>query len=275
MVDDEVLGATIATLRAAAIAAYPDIPVDETTFASELVRRLGKSATPQILAGVRADHVHLAIACLEGNEHATKHLDAEFLDEIEHTARKMRATQTQTDELRGHLRALLFVGTENRAPALHGYSGRGDLRSYIRVIATRELLRIIEAGRREIVSPDGEESFIERLASVTDVEAGYVRESYRPHLAESMRAALASLSEESRALLRYSLLDGWNVDRIGALYGVHRATAARRVAAARDELADAIRKDLSHRLSIPVDEVDSVVRLVQSRIDVSLSRILT
>lgn len=90
-----------------------------------------------------------------------------------------------------------------------------------------------------------------------------------------MRAALASLSEELRALLRYSLLDGWNVDRIGALYGVHRATAARRVAVARDQLADAIRKDLSSRLSIPVDEVDSVVRLVQSRIDVSLSRILS
>jgi hypothetical protein len=35
-----------------------------------------------------------------------------------------------------------------------------------------------------------------------------------------------------------------------------------------------MRIELSLRLAIPVEEVDSVVRLVQSRVDVSLSRLL-
>lgn len=271
--EDAALGAQLAALRAAAVAAYPDIAVDEDTFCRELARRSGTTATPATLGQIRASHVHLAIACMEGNKAAIERFHAEFFDEVEASARKLRATQTQTDELRGHMASMLFVGKENRVAALHAYSGRGDLGSYVRVIATRELLHAMQANRREVASP--EESFLDRLASVTDVEAGYIRDAYRPHLDAAMRSALASLSDEARALLRYSLLDGWNVDRIGALFGVHRATAARRVAAARDELADAIRKELSARLVIPIHDVDSVVRLVQSRIDVSLSRLLS
>jgi RNA polymerase sigma-70 factor, ECF subfamily len=75
-------------------------------------------------------------------------------------------------------------------------------------------------------------------------------------------------------LLRYSVIDGWNVDRIAELYGVHRATAARRVAAAREQLGESIRAELAARLEISTDEVDSIVRLVQSRVDVSLARLL-
>ena len=39
--------------------------------------------------------------------------------------------------------------------------------------------------------------------------------------------ALANLPEPSRALLRYSAVDGWSIDRIGALYGIHRSSASR------------------------------------------------
>ncbi len=70
------------------------------------------------------------------------------------------------------------------------------------------------------------------------------------------------------------MVNGWSVDRIGALYGVHRVTASRWVAAAREQLGAAIRSELASRLAISVDEVDSIVRLVQSRVDLSLERLL-
>jgi len=109
---------------------------------------------------------------------------------------------------------------------------------------------------------------------MSDAEIRHLRESYRVEVNEAFAAALASLGEEPRALLRYAVIDGWTIDRIGELYGVHRATAARWVAAAREELGDAIRLQLSAQLSIPLAEVDSVVRLVQSRVDLSLERLL-
>ena len=269
---DEALGAILAQLRAAALAAYPDLAVDAATFAAELARRLGPAASPEQLARIRADHVHLAIACIAGLPLAIRRFEDDFLGEIDATARRLRARPEQADEVRGHLRRILFVGEPGRPAALSEFSGRGDLRSYLRVMATRELVRVINRGRREVGVPD--DAFLDLLSPASDPELGYLRERYRADVDAAMRAALAALSEQSRALLRYSVVDGWSIDRIGALYGVHRATAARRVAAAREELGAAIRAELAARLAISVDEVDSIVRLVQSRIDVSLERLL-
>lgn len=270
-IDDDGLRERFSALRAKAVAAHPDIVIDEDVFARELVRRIG-NVTPETIAAVRAPDVHLAIACLAGDEEALRQFKTILFEEIEMCGARVRASRAQIDEIRSHMLALLCIDDGERRAALHAYSGRGDLRSYIRVIATRELIRVIDAARREVLSPN--ESLLDHLASVTDVEAGYIRDAYRPHLDAAMRVALASLADEPRALLRYSLIDGWSMGRIATLYGVHKATAARRCAAARDQLGEAIRAELSKRLVIPMHEVDSVVRLVQSRIDVSLSRLL-
>lgn len=262
----------LAEFRATACAAYPDIAVDPLTFASELARRMGTLASPELLERLRVDHVHLAIACAAGDERAIKRFEDDFLDEVDASAYRLQASRDQADEVRSHLRRILFVSEPGRPAAASEYSGRGDLRSYLRVVATRELVRVIDKGRREVAID--EHSFLDKLAPATDPVLGYVRERYRADVDAAIRAALAGLAAESRALLRYSVVDGWTIDRIGALYGIHRATAARRVAAARDELGEAIRGELAARLAISVDEVDSVVRLVQSRVDVSLERLL-
>jgi RNA polymerase sigma-70 factor (ECF subfamily) len=269
---DGTLAATLAQLRNAARAAYPDLAVDAASFAAELARRLGATATPEVLARVRADHVHLAIACVAGDPRAICRFEAEFLDEVAAAAGRLRARPDQADEVRGQLRRLLFVGEPGRPAALREFSGRGDLRSYLRVIATRELVRVINKGRREIGVAD--EAFLDMLSPAAGPELGYLREHYRADVEAAMRAALAALPEQPRALLRYSVVDGWTVDRIGALYGIHRATAARRVASAREALGAAIRTELAARLAISIAEVDSIVRLVQSRIEVSLERLL-
>jgi RNA polymerase sigma-70 factor, ECF subfamily len=101
-----------------------------------------------------------------------------------------------------------------------------------------------------------------------------LRARIRPEVDASLRAAVAALDPRSRALFRYNLIDGWNVERIGAVYGVHRATIARWIAAARDELVTLVEKELAARLAISTDEVGSIIRLVRSRIDVSLARLL-
>jgi RNA polymerase sigma-70 factor (ECF subfamily) len=266
------LAATLTLLRDAALAAYPDVVVDAATFAAELARRLGGAASPEQLARVRADHVYIAIACAAGDPLAIRRFEAEFLDEVDASARRLRALPDQAEDVRGHLRRILFVGEPGRPAALYEFSGRGDLRSYLRVIATRELIRVINKAHREVGVT--EDVLVAMLSPASDVELAYLRERYRADVDAAIRAALAALADEPRALLRYSVVDGWSVDRIGTLYGIHRATAGRRVAAAREELGAAIRAELAARLAISIDEVDSIVRLVQSRIDVSLERLL-
>jgi len=270
--DAGALGAILARLRADAVAAYPAVAVDAGEFARELARRLGELATPDTLANVQAGHVHLAIACASGDEDAIRRLESELFDEIRLTGWRLKARAELVDEVRSQVRRLLFTSEPGRQAVVATFAGRSDFRSYLRVVVTRELGRLIDKDKRMVGFDD--DAMIELVAPTDSPELAMLRDRYRTEVDAAIRAALVGLSEPSRALLRYSVVDGWSIDRIAGLYGIHRSSAARRVTAAREELATGIRTELAARLAIGVDEVDSIVRLVQSRIDVSLERLL-
>ena len=251
----------IETAYRAARDAWPEIVVEPEHFATALRRRLGDLTD---LTAICTRDVYFAIACLDGNDVAAKILERDFVIEADRAGSKLRATPDQTAELRGHLRRLLFD------TALADFTGRGDLRGYLKVIATRELVRAIKRGKKE----QPIESMLDRLEIDRAPELSLLRARHGAAIAAGMRAALEALPERERALLRYALVDGWTVDQIGELYEVHRATAARWVAAARDQLGDLIRGEVASRLSIDQSEVDSLIELVRSRIDISLERIL-
>lgn len=267
--------ATVDALRrhvAEARAAWSELSVTACELATELGRRLGDSATVAALIACRGDDVYLAIAGAAGDPIATRAIMAVVEREVQMGAARTRATPDQAAEVRGELHRILFTSEPHRPAATREFAGRGDLRGYIRVMATRELVRTVQRGRRE--EPREEEALFALIAPGGDPELSILRDRFHGSVDVAVRAALGKLSERSRALLRYQVVDGWNVDRVGALYGVHRATAARWVAAARDELGGLIRAELAALLAIHVDEVDSIVRLVQSRLDVSLERLI-
>jgi RNA polymerase sigma-70 factor, ECF subfamily len=83
-----------------------------------------------------------------------------------------------------------------------------------------------------------------------------------------------SCAELAGALLRYNVLEGLNIEEIGKIYGVHRATVARWITAARESILGRTRDELERRFGITAVEIDSIVRLVQSRLDVSMERVL-
>ena len=77
-----------------------------------------------------------------------------------------------------------------------------------------------------------------------------------------------------RNLLKQSVLFGATVDDLGALYKVHRATAARWIAAAREHLVEETRQRMIAHLRIGPAEYDSILELIHSQLDVSVSRVL-
>jgi RNA polymerase sigma-70 factor (ECF subfamily) len=72
--------------------------------------------------------------------------------------------------------------------------------------------------------------------------------------------------------LRYAFVDDLSIDRIGEIYGVHRATAARWIGHARDRFEEQLRAALKARLSVSESELFSILRVTMSGIDVSLAR---
>jgi RNA polymerase sigma-70 factor (ECF subfamily) len=71
------------------------------------------------------------------------------------------------------------------------------------------------------------------------------------------------------------LLDGASIDRIAAVHSVHRATAARWLERIRERLASGTRRLLQERLRVSRDELASLVRLIDSQLDLSLSTLLS
>jgi RNA polymerase sigma-70 factor (ECF subfamily) len=248
--------------------AWPEIVVAPGRFAAELARR-----APGIdAASIKAADLYVATAASDGDERAIAAIRSVLANEVKFAATKTTASADQLAEVTATLSRTLFVDEPERPAALRNYSGRGDLKSYLRVIATRELVRVVNKGRREVGIED--DSLIDRLVPASDPELSILRAKYREVVDDAMRAALKTLEERERALLCYAFIDGMTVQEVGRVYNVHKATAARWIAAAREHLGERIRDALAERLKISVDEVDSIVRLVQSRIDVSLDRVL-
>lgn len=242
--------------------------IDTPRLAHELERRLGGNPTA---IPTLSEDVCLAIAAGDGDPAAARACEEIATREVEFAATRLRATPAQADETRSDLRRLWFTGDGDRPPALSTFTGRGDLRAYARVIAAHSLARRIQRDRREQpLEPD----LLDVLESTLDPEVALLRETYREIVERAFVASLAELDARQRAVLRFHLLDGWTIDELGARYRVHRATAARWLADARARLGRQIRTRLVDELAIGESQIDSIVALVTSRIEVSLDRLL-
>ena len=71
-------------------------------------------------------------------------------------------------------------------------------------------------------------------------------------------------------MLRYHLIDRLNIDQIAAIHDVHRATAARWLVRIRAQLEERTREELRRALGVSGAELDSIIRLIQSQLDLSI-----
>jgi len=132
------------------------------------------------------------------------------------------------------------------------------------------LINIATREEREVPS---EEAFFDALcADEPGPDVALVREACRQQFKAAVLNSMGHLSNRERSLLRYAFADGLSVDEIGAIYRVHRATAARWIQDARSRLVEATLAELASRLHLPEAEIASVVRGALSGIDMSILR---
>lgn len=260
-----------ASVIAGAKLAWPTVRFDEAQLAEFFAERIEGSDLAAALAAAPAGDIAIAGACTAQEPTAHAAFDA-VLTEVDAAGASTRAGKDLIDEVKQLLRVQLLVLREGKAPGIAGYKGKGPLRGWVRITATRELIRHLKKQKRE---QPIERSLEEALGtSSQDPMLSQLKAEYRSEFATALREAIAELSAEDRTLLRQSIVEQLSIDAIGAAFGVHRATAARWLQRARGALVAATRNILSQRLKLPVDEIDSVIRLVQSRLDASMVRYL-
>ena len=155
---------------------------------------------------------------------------------------KVRRDTDFTEETLQELWQKLLFGPKARVA---GYSGRGPLKAWVRIAATRAALDRCRAQRVSAT----------RQTELTD---GFAGPGFNPELfvsklryAEAFQSALqeavAALPRRERNALRMHVCGHCSIDEIGRAYNVHRATAARWLERGRTSIHDALRAGLFRR----------------------------
>src|SRR5207244_2979359 len=103
-----------------------------------------------------------------------------------------------------------------------------------------------------------------------DPELALLKRQHVAHFKAAFAEAVAALGSSDRVVLRQHLVERLTIDQIGALYHLHRATAARRLARAREALLAATRVALARRLGLPPAELENLLELMASRLEASM-----
>jgi RNA polymerase sigma-70 factor (ECF subfamily) len=252
---------------------WPRLRVDDGRFAASLARFVADDAdVPSALARLHAVDLLLADACLAGDGAALAAFDGEVVEPLDRVLAHMRLSSATVDDVKQLVRTNLLVPDGDRPPRLSEYSGRGDLRSWVGVVATREALSLL---RRDAKTPMPAEDVLVAAASpLTGPELGFLKEHYRDEFRTAFGDALGELAPRDRNVLRHHYVHGLTIDEIGTMYGIHRSNAARRIAKAREQLLTGTRRRLVLGLKVDRREFESIMRLIESRIDVSIQRML-
>ena len=221
------------------------------------------------LRSLRAGDLWVAFGCVTGMASAIEMFEARYAPEITGALRRsFELGLAQDAELR--VRERLFLVAEHEAPRLASYAGRGDLRTWLRATTVRMAIDVMRARREVPVAPDS----LGDLGEVADPLLASLKLRYRDEFKIAFGEAASALTDRERTLLRYRFLDDLSIDEIGALYRVHRATVARWIAAIREGLFEATRARLMSRFGISDTEADSVLRLIDSQLDISIETLM-
>lgn len=248
--------------------AWPDVRLEEEAFRAYVEARALDAGD---LEDDALGELYLACACGQGDETALRSFEARYLDVVPAALAHMKLSPEQVDEVRQLVRQKLLVAEPGRAPKLDDYVGQGKLRGLVQVVAVRTALSLLRKNKPGRDDPDA-------LADLPDgghdPELSYMKEKYRGAFKRAFATAIGALSSRERNFLRLHHFGGLTVEQAGDVYGVHRATATRWLAKIRGQISSDTKKHLGAELDVSSAELESLVALVQSRLDVSLQRLL-
>jgi RNA polymerase sigma-70 factor (ECF subfamily) len=246
----------------------PTFRLPPDVFVAYLRERLPPDLPPPIaLRRMHTSDLYLACACAHGDPGAIAAFDEHCLGRLDRALRRIGIDRDTIAEVKQEIRYSLLVGDGGHAEIID-FSGRGDLRGWVRVMATRKAMRRQCRARRELATEDDE--LWQRLVSPEPPELAHRKEFYRGEFKRAFEIALRALPHREQTLLRQHYLDGATLDELAVLYHVHRSTIARLLGRARELVVAATRDRLMSQLEVPSQEIDSILRMIWSRIEISL-----
>jgi RNA polymerase sigma-70 factor (ECF subfamily) len=214
--------------------------------------------------------LYLATACARGDRAAVVELRRRYFDGVVPQLRRMGLGSAQCDDVWQTVCERLLVATDG-PPAIVRYVGTGELAGLMRIAATRLALNWLKQDQRRVTQDDWLDDV---PAAHADPELELSKQQHRAEIKQALEAALETLVARDRMILRLHLVERLGIDAIARISSVHRTTAARWIARAKETLALRVRDRLLARWRVSEASFPALRTLIDSQIDLSLERLL-
>jgi RNA polymerase sigma-70 factor (ECF subfamily) len=259
------LSAELHALHARGRESWPQVDLDLESFSQHVTGRVSLDKLDSLHAG----DLYLSAACAHGDATAITLVDAHYIATL--TSALPRFVQRPVaDDVIQLVRLRFLIGEQGAPPRIGDFSGTASLATWLRVAAVRIAISLHRKHDRETVIHD-----VDAVADAPDPELALLQRQYGTEFRAAFRSAFVSLTPRERNLIRHHIIDRLAIDGIATLYGIHRATAARRLAQARGTLIKRLRRELQVRLQLERTQLDGVLALLQGKLELSLRLFLT
>jgi RNA polymerase sigma-70 factor (ECF subfamily) len=247
----------------AALAALGDLGVQVEPLAQALAQRALAQQDPQpALDRLFAEDLALALACGQGSRAAMERFEREYGGEVDRAFRRM-SRDAPTRRVRQRVLGPSWANA--RDPDYSGQaagSGSGWRRCGCSRTWSPRPARDAAGGRCWRPAPATADPGWSTCGGCT-----------APNLSR-LAAAVAALDVDDRVLLHQRFASPASMEELAAAHDVHVNTISRWLQRARAALESSLRDDLQRRLRVSEDQLQSILRLVQSQLDVTLGRLL-
>lgn len=211
---------------------------------------------------------YLLAACLSGRKGAVEALEHGYICKLSPRVLKVCRSPDVADEALQLLREKLLLPPE---PRLAAYENRGHLAAWLTIVALRTALDVARRTRQGTLRLTAlDEDLVTHALSP---ESQCSTRQLDLALRHAMRDAVQGLPDKQRFALKMHVVVGWSIDQIGRALSTHRATAARWLVAAREQVERDVREALVVGLGLDADEVEHALGSMRSRLDLRVSQL--
>ena len=241
---------------------WPSVSLSFQRFSS----RIGElNVSPDDLSRHAGDLL-LAVACADHEAAALRAFESDFLSQVPRQIARFALPQDKVDEVLQRVRIKLLL---SNPPGISRYRGEGTLGALLYVTAVRVALDAT------VIKPIGDEDLLEMAAADASTEIQATRHLYGEPFRQALEASFRALSARDKAILQFNVVDGLNIDAIGAIYGVHRATVARWLVAIRARVFAHLKNTFALEWKMSTSDLRSLTAVMRDYIHVSAARVLS
>lgn len=242
---------------------WPTFAVNERAFAE----RLSLLEAQWEGGSFEEEALYLVQGCLDGNEKAHRELENLLWEQLALLSHFRLSVADQNEVHQQVLTSLLVAPDEHSMPRLAQYSGKGTLNAWLHMTLLRATLDRLRREKRTV--PVDDELLLGQPADSVDLDLHVLKQRHAGQFSAAFRRAIRKLTSRQRNLLRQHHLDGLTFEDLGLMYRVHRSTAANWLTEAKQDLLMHTRDEISELTGLPRLAVDSLMRLLQSQLDIS------